>query len=109
MRSGSSAICWVLNANAIVSRHIHRYVTCRKQRGKLQSQNMADLVSDRIDAAPPFSIDFFGSCLVKQGRKQVKRLGVFFSYLASRAVHIEISNSLDISSFICALRRFSRN
>ena len=100
---------WVVNANAIVARHIYRCVTCRKHRGKLQSQKMADLPSDRTEPAPPFShcsVDFFGSFLMKQGRKQIKRWGVIFSCLASRAVHIEISNSLDTSSFICALRRF---
>ena len=43
---------------------------------------------------------------MKTGRKQQKRYGVLFTCLASRAVHIEICESLDTSSFINALRRF---
>ena len=48
----------------------------------------------------------FGPFYVKTGRKQQKRYGVLFTCLASRAVHIEICESLDTSSFINALRRF---
>lgn len=71
---------------------------------------MADLPKDRVTPAPPFTftgVDYFGSYIVKDGRKEVKRYGALFTCLASRAVHIEISNSLDADSLIIqALRRF---
>ena len=47
-----------------------------------------------------------GSFMVKLGRSQVKRYGCIFTCLATRAIHIEVAFSLDISSFISAYRRF---
>ena len=70
---------------------------------------MADLPKDRVTPAPPFTytgVDYFGSYVVKEGRKELKRYGCLFTCLASRAVHIETANSLETDSFIQALRRF---
>ena len=70
---------------------------------------MADLPLDQSEPAPPFTfsaVDFFGLWLIKEGRTEVKRDGVLFTCMASRAVHLESANSLDTSSFINALRRF---
>ena len=58
---------------------------------------------------PPFTnagIDFFGPFYVKRGRGQEKKYGVVFSCLVTRAVHIEVADSLSTDSFLCALRRF---
>ena len=44
--------------------------------------------------------------MIKEGHKEVKRYGVLFTCLSCRAIHLEIANSLDTSSFINALRRF---
>ena len=41
-----------------------------------------------------------------RGRSREKRYGVILSCLVSRAVHIEISHSLNTDCFINALRRF---
>ena len=51
-------------------------------------------------------MDCFGPFLVKEGRKVLKRYGVIFTCFTSRAVHIEVANTLDTDSFINALRRF---
>lgn len=71
---------------------------------------MADLPKDRLIAdQPPFTyvgIDYFGPFYVRRGRSLVKRYGVIFTCLIIRAVHIEVSHSLDTDSFILALRRF---
>ena len=70
---------------------------------------MADLPLDRSEPAPPFTfsaVDYFGPWLIKEGRREVKRYGVLFTCMASRAVHLESANSLDTSSFINALRCF---
>ena len=70
---------------------------------------MADFPLDRSEPALtfPFSaVDYFGPWIVKEGRRDVERYGVLFTCMASRAVHLELSNSLDTASFINVLRRF---
>lgn len=70
---------------------------------------MADLPSDRLTVAPPFTyvgIDYFGPYVIKDGLKECKRYGALFTSLVSRAVHIEIAHSLEIDCFLNALRRF---
>ena len=71
---------------------------------------MADLPPGRVTPGmPPFSfvgVDYFGPFTVKRGRCSVKRYGVLFTCLVLRAIHIEVSHTLDTSSFINALRRF---
>ncbi|XP_077971894.1 uncharacterized protein LOC144426909 [Styela clava] len=71
---------------------------------------MSDLPVDRVTPdKPPFSyvaLDCFGPFFIRQGRSDVKRYGVLFTCLTTRAVHVEIAQNLDMNSFIMALRRF---
>lgn len=75
---------------------------------------MADLPIDRVSIAAPFThvgLDVFGPLEVhtrktRGGMANSKRWGVVFTCLASRAIHIELIESMDASAFICALRRF---
>ena len=47
-----------------------------------------------------------GPFIVKEDRKELKRYSAMFTCLESRAVHIEITNSMETDSFILALIRF---
>lgn len=100
---------WIIGCSAAVSSTIYHCLKCRKFRGRTQDQKMSDLPFDRVDPAPPFSycgVDYFGPFYIKEGRKELKRYGVIFTCFTSRAVHLEIANTLDTDSFINALRRF---
>ena len=100
---------WIINGNAAVRSHIYHCVTCRKLRGKLGEQKMADLPEERSSDAAPFKyvgMDMFGPFVTKEGRKELKRCGPIFTCLASRAIHLEVVNSMDTDSFIMCLRRF---
>ena len=100
---------WIVGRPSAVASHISKCVKCRKLRGVVEEQKMADLPLDQSDPAPPFTfsaVDYFGPWLIKEGRREVKRYGVLFTCMASRAVHLERANSLDTSSFINALCRF---
>ena len=71
---------------------------------------MADLPRSRVTPdKSPFScvgIDYFGPFLVRQQRNLVERYVAIFTSLVLRAVHLEISHTLDTDSFVLALRRF---
>ena len=100
---------WIVNANAIVRHLIHKCVICRKLRGKMGYQKMADLPQERCTEAAPFTycaVDMFGPLIIKERRSELKRYGAFFTCFSSRAVHTEVTNSLDADSFILAFRRF---
>ena len=100
---------WVLGLNSKVSSLIYKCVTCRKLRSRAQSQKMADLPKERTNPSPPFTycgVDYFGPFVIKEGRKSIKRWGVVFTCLASRAVHFEVASDLTSDAFINVLRRF---
>ena len=75
---------------------------------------MADLPVERLTPAPPFTfvgLDVFGPWQVitrktRGGTANSKRWAVIFTCLTVRAIHIELVESMDTSSFINALRRF---
>ena len=100
---------WIIGCSSAVSSVIFRCVTCRKRRGTVLEQKMADIPEDRLEPEPAFTfcaVDYFGPFYVKEGRKQLKRYGALFTCMTSRAVHIEVADSLSTDSFINALRRF---
>ena len=101
---------WVLSANAAARRIIHQCVVCRRQRAQVGEQQMADLPIDRLTPdEPPFTrvgVDYFGPFEVKRGRSIVKRYGVIFTCLSTRAIHLEKADYLDTDSCINAIRRF---
>ena len=100
---------WVVGISTMVRSIIYHCVKCRSLRGSSGAQKMADLPSERISCEPPFTycgVDMFGPFTVKEGRKEHKRYCALFTCLSSRAIHIEVTASMDTDSFIQALRRF---
>ena len=105
---------WVVGAHRMISSLIESCVTCKKLRGAILTQHMANLPSDRLETSPPFSnvgFDVFGPWEIatrrlRGGAANAKRWGLVFTCLSSRAIHIELLETMDASSFICALRRF---
>ncbi|XP_049341522.1 uncharacterized protein LOC125806060 [Astyanax mexicanus] len=105
---------WIIGGKRLVSSVIHKCVTCRKLRGRLQEQKMADLPTDRLTPEPPFThvgLDVFGPWAImtrrtRGGSADSKRWAVIFTCMATRAVHLELLESMTTDSFINALRRF---
>ena len=104
-----SAGFWIVSLSSSVSSYIHHCVVCRKLRRPTEQQKMADLPPERTDQSPPFTyigVDYFGPFEVKEGRRYVKRYGVIFTCLYSRAVHVELCDDMSSDAFINCLRTF---
>ncbi len=109
-----SAGYWITGSKRLVCTMISKCVTCKKLRGSPATQKMADLPADRIEPCPPFTsvgLDVFGPWEVitrktRGGSANSKRWAVIFTCMYSRAVHIEVLESMTTSSMINALRRF---
>ncbi|KAL3967947.1 NLR family CARD domain-containing protein 3 [Sarotherodon galilaeus] len=105
---------WITGARRLIKQIIHNCITCNRLRKRATEQRMADLPSDRVSTEPPFTfvgLDVFGSWSVvtrrtRGGQANSRRWAVLFTCLSTRAVHIELIESMDTSSFINALRRF---
>ena len=99
---------WTVGSKRLVASVIYKCITCRKLRGKLEWQKMADLPKDRLDPSPPFSyvgVDTFGPWSVvfrrtRGGVANQKHWAILFTCLTTRAVHIEVIEELSTSSFI---------
>ncbi|XP_033761542.1 uncharacterized protein LOC117343309 [Pecten maximus] len=104
---------WIIGAKRLISKVLHDCVPCKKLRGSVQLQKMADLPPDRLIPAPPFTnvgVDAFGPWNIitrktKGGSANSKRWAILFTCLGTRAVHIEVVEEMSTSSFINALRR----
>ncbi|KAK3082830.1 hypothetical protein FSP39_006584 [Pinctada imbricata] len=104
---------WIVGGKQLVYSEIAKCLICRKLRGQLGWQFMADLPEDRLKPAPPFSyvgVDTFGPWPVvhrrtRGGLAHQKRWALLFTCLVTRAIQIELIEELSSSSFINALRR----
>ena len=101
---------WLIRGRLAVRRVLAKCVVCKKWDAKPATQLMGDLPKGRIEgSSPPFAnvgIDFFGPIMVKRGRSLQKRYGCLFTCMTVRAIHLEVSFSLDTDSFIHCLHRF---
>ncbi|XP_041455129.1 uncharacterized protein LOC121407938 [Lytechinus variegatus] len=100
---------WILGAGVVVRSMLKKCVNCRKYQARLGKQKMSDLPSFRLEATKPaftnVGMDYFGPFDIKCGRSTRKRYGVVFTCMTSRAIHIEVAESLETSSCIDAIRR----
>eukprot|EP00105_Crassostrea_gigas_P011500 XP_011427190.1 PREDICTED: uncharacterized protein LOC105328120 [Crassostrea gigas] len=88
-----SAGLWITGGKRLVSSVIYKCITCKKLRGKIAAQKMADLPADRLEPAPPFTnvgVDVFGPWQVitrktRGGSASSKRWGCFIYMLSDES------------------------
>ena len=84
---------WVIAGSSAVRSVIKDCFICKKVQSVPQNQLMTNIPIERAAAAqPPFTncgVDYFGPFYVNIKRSQVKRYGVIFSCLSSRAVNLK--------------------
>lgn len=100
---------WIPNIRNAVRRCWNECQHCKNSRSKPCIPEMGQLPPGRLQShEAPFSrcgMDYFGPMTVKIGRRQEKRYGVLFTCMTTRAVHLEIAQSLSTDSAIMAIRR----
>ena len=104
----------IIGASRMVAKILNNCVSRTKLREKFLTQHMADLPSERTEAPFPLTdvgFDVFRPWTIHTKRTRggtviSKRWGLIFTCLNSHAIHIEVLEAVDSSSFICALRPF---
>ena len=101
---------WVINENSACRSIIFKCVMCRRLRGKHGTQRLADLPEERTQDASPFAycgLDMFGPFTINCQRTELKRYGIICTCLGSRAVHLQITNTMDTNWEVhCKVRKY---
>ena len=101
---------WILRGREKVKSIVRHCVLCKKIEGlPYQSVFCPDLPDFRVDDAPPFThvgIDFAGPLTVSN-KENAKCYVCLFTCASTRAVPLELTETLDVEAFIRAFRRFS--
>ena len=101
---------WITRARPLVKQVTRACVTCKRLYAKPPSQIMSTLPPERVSPnLPPFTfigLDVFGPFKVSYRRSSSKKYGCIFTCMSTRAIHLEVLDSLDADSFISCLRRF---
>ena len=101
---------WIVKGRSFVRSVINSCVLCKRKQNASNPPIMANLPPTRLAiSSPPFThsgVDYFGPMQVKVLRSRAKRWGCIFTCLTTRAVHLELVESLSTDSFINTLERF---
>jgi hypothetical protein len=101
---------WIPEVRVAVKSVIKSCLLCKIRKALPQVPEMSPLPSERLAInEDPFTytgMDYFGPLMVTVGRHHEKRYGVLFTCLTTRAVHIEMADSLDTNACIMAVRNF---
>ena len=107
---------WILRGREAVKRVLRICVVCRKFEGKPYPAPLPpDLPEERVSEGPPFAntgINFAGPLYVKslstdsQQTDRVKTYICLFTCASTRAIHLELTETLSAQSFLQAFRRF---
>ena len=99
---------WPLKGYATVKSIIHECFTCKKAHARLAGQQMATLPNWRTTPSPPFThvgVDYAGPLYVtKTGNK--KRYILLFTCGSTRALHLELTATLEKEDFLLAYSSF---
>ena len=101
---------WIIGLRNALRKIKWRCVKCGHRNANPIHLPMADLPRERPDEhVLPFThtgVDYFGPFAVKFLRRALKRWCCLFTCLTTRAVHIEVAQSLDTESCLAAVTRF---
>ena len=104
---------WILKGRQLVKGIIRRCVMCKRMEGPPYGlQPSPDLPEFRVSDSPPFThtgLDFAGPLYVRELRNSDVSSKVYiclFTCASTRAIHLELTRSLNVDTFLLAFRRF---
>ena len=102
---------WVLQGRQQVKRVINRCHICRKLEGPLfKAPPAAPLPDFRVTESKPFAnvgVDFAGPLFVKSDEGKMKKTYIaLFTCSSTRAIHLELVQDLNTSTFMNCFRKF---
>ena len=103
-------VYWIIGIRNALQEIKSRCIKCRHRNAKPIHPPMADLPRERLDEHVfPFThtgVNYFEPIEMKFLRLTLKRWCCLFTCLTTRAVHIEVTQSLDTESCLAAVTRF---
>ena len=100
---------WIIRAKVTAKTIIKDCVPCQRQDSRACNEVAAPLPSDRVRQGPPFSvvgIDYAGPLYCKEFPSKKLYILLFVCGI-TRAIHIELTDSLLTSEFLLCFRRFT--
>ncbi|UYV69947.1 hypothetical protein LAZ67_7001295 [Cordylochernes scorpioides] len=101
---------WIIDGRQTVLRTIWKCPRCRLSRASPVIPEIGQLPYYRLAAYQcPFTftgLDAFGPFTVTVGRRHEKRWVIIFTYLVTRAIHLEVVHALNTDKFMMRLSRF---
>ena len=102
--------CWVPQAAREIRKVVSRCQVCKIRKAKPTAPQMAPLPLPRVTmlggAFRAVGLDFFGPMQITRGRATVKIWGALFRCMATKAIHIELTESLDTEATLMVISRF---
>ena len=100
---------WILSGRRLLRSVTERCFACRWFKAKAAAEVVAPLPADRVEHQQPFGltgIDYAGPLYVQTGERSAKRWVVLFVCGTTRAVHLDMVDSLSTEAFLLVYRRF---
>lgn len=105
---------WIIGVRQLVHTNRSRCLECTIQAQKLSNQIMGDLPAERVRFCRPFrhvGIDYAGPMSIKSWAGRCKTFYkvyvAIFVCMATKAIHLELVESLSTEAFIAAFTRFT--
>lgn len=101
---------WVSSGKRMVKKFLNYCFTCKRYKSlPFQLPEMAQLPEERVMKSSPFTycgVDNFGWLNVREAQEVKKVWVTLFSCMSTRAIHLELVESLSAEAFLEAMRQF---
>ena len=99
---------WIVGLRSIAKKVKRQCLACQKLEVRSCQENMAPIMAERLRQKPPFGIigiDYAGPIYCRDTQNK-KYYVLLITCVTIRAIHLELVESLTVSDFLLAFRRF---